>query len=51
MQTTDWTVPNSILMSDHIIMAGLPHKYKLEELKDKLPDKIKNGMEKVMSLF
>ncbi|OWF50745.1 N-acetylglucosamine-1-phosphotransferase subunits alpha/beta-like isoform X2 [Mizuhopecten yessoensis] len=45
--TTDWTVPNSILMSDVIIMAGIPSKYSLEELKDKLPNNVKNGVDKM----
>ncbi|XP_060086353.1 N-acetylglucosamine-1-phosphotransferase subunits alpha/beta-like [Ylistrum balloti] len=45
--TTDWTVPNSILMSDVIIMAGIPSKYSLEELKEKLPNSVKNGVDKM----
>lgn len=45
--TTDWTIPNSILMSDVIMMAGIPPKYSLEELKDKLPNSVKTGVDKM----
>ncbi|XP_033751371.1 LOW QUALITY PROTEIN: N-acetylglucosamine-1-phosphotransferase subunits alpha/beta-like [Pecten maximus] len=34
-------------MSDVIIMAGIPSKYSLEELKEKLPSNVKNGVDKM----
>ena len=46
-QTSDWTVHNSILLSDTIIMAGFPSKYSADELKEKLPEKTREGIQEV----
>lgn len=46
-QTSDWTVHSSILLSDTIIMAGFPSKYSEHELKEKLPENTREGIEKV----
>ncbi|KAK3088613.1 hypothetical protein FSP39_021285 [Pinctada imbricata] len=45
--TSDWTIHNSILLHDLVIMSGFPHKYSAEELKAKLPDKIREGVDKI----
>ncbi|XP_062580822.1 N-acetylglucosamine-1-phosphotransferase subunits alpha/beta-like [Saccostrea cucullata] len=45
--TSDWTVHNSILMSDTVIMAGFPSKYSADELKEKLPEKAREGIDKI----
>ncbi|XP_061181061.1 N-acetylglucosamine-1-phosphotransferase subunits alpha/beta-like isoform X2 [Saccostrea echinata] len=45
--TSDWTVHNSILLSDTIIMAGFPSKYSADELKEKLPEKAREGIDKI----
>lgn len=45
--TSDWTVHSSILLSDTIIMAGFPSKYSEHELKEKLPENTREGIEKI----
>ncbi|XP_022336372.2 N-acetylglucosamine-1-phosphotransferase subunits alpha/beta-like [Crassostrea virginica] len=45
--TSDWTVHNSILLSDTIIMAGFPSKYSADELKEKLPEKTREGIQEI----
>ncbi|XP_048726912.2 N-acetylglucosamine-1-phosphotransferase subunits alpha/beta-like isoform X2 [Ostrea edulis] len=45
--TSDWTVHNSILLPDTIIMAGFPSKYSADELKEKLPETARQGIDKI----
>ena len=45
--TSDWTVHNSVMLHDLIIMSGFPHTLTGEELKAKLPEKHRKGVEKV----
>ena len=46
-QTSDWTVQNSVMLHDTIIMSGFPHTLSGDELKTKLPEKHQKGIEKV----
>lgn len=45
--TSDWTVQNSVMLHDLIIMSGFPHTLSGDELKAKLPEKHQKGIEKV----
>ena len=48
-QTSDWTVQNSVMLHDTVIMSGYPHTLSADELKAKLPEKHQKGIEKVSS--
>ena len=50
-QTSDWTVQNSVMLHDLIIMSGFPHTLSGDELKAKLPEKHQKGIEKVDELW
>lgn len=45
--TSDWTVQNSVMLHDLIIMSGFPHTLSGDELKAKLPEKHQKGIEKI----
>ena len=47
LQTTDWTLQNSVLLSDTIMMTGFPHTYTKEQIKEKLPAKYKHSVSQV----
>ncbi|KAJ8299664.1 hypothetical protein KUTeg_023724 [Tegillarca granosa] len=45
--TSDWTVHNSILMSEIIMMSGFPYKLSEEDIKQKLQQTYSRGIDKV----
>ena len=47
LQSSDWTIPNSILLKDTILMTGFPHELTSDQLKLKLPERYQKSVEKV----
>ncbi|KAL3841844.1 hypothetical protein ACJMK2_019943 [Sinanodonta woodiana] len=45
--TSDWTIQNSMMLPDLILMSGFPYNLTGDELKAKLPEKHRKGIEAV----
>ncbi len=46
-QTDDWTIPNTVLLKDTVVMSGFPHSLNADELKEKLPERFQKAIENV----
>ncbi|KAK3581579.1 hypothetical protein CHS0354_031927 [Potamilus streckersoni] len=45
--TSDWTIQNSMMLPDLILMSGFPYNLTGDELKAKLPEKHRKGIEAI----
>ena len=49
-QTDDWTIPNTVLLKDTVVMSGFPHSLSADELKEKLPERFQKAIDSVSTL-